>query len=47
LKLPVLAQIRADRSLPGAIDRGHGPGGSRRLRRTAAIVLDALGLGTP
>lgn len=44
LEMPVLARIRPDRNLPGAIDRGRGPGGSRRLRRAAGSVLDALGL---
>lgn len=44
LDMPVLARIRPDRSLPGAIDRGHGPGGSRRLLRAAGSILDALGL---
>lgn len=47
LEMPVLARIRPDRSLTGAIDRGHGPGGSRRLRRVAGAVLDALGLEGP
>ena len=42
--LPVLARLRPDRRLRGAIDRGLGPGGSRRLRRAADTVLDALGL---
>lgn len=44
LGLPVLARLRPDRRIRTAIDRGHGPGGSRSLRRTAARVLDALGL---
>lgn len=44
LEMPVLARIRPDRSLPGAIDRGLGPGGCRRLRRAANTVLDTLGL---
>ena len=44
LEMPVLARIRPDRRVRGVIDRGHGPGRSRSLRRTAATVLDALGL---
>lgn len=47
LEMPVLARIRPDRSLPGVIDRGLGPGGCRRLRRAAAAVLDTLGLERP
>lgn len=47
LELPVLARLRPDRALPGAIDRGQGPGRSRRLRRTAGTILDALGLEQP
>lgn len=42
--LPVLARLRRDRHLRGAIDRGYGPARSRPLRRTADTVLDALGL---
>jgi secretion/DNA translocation related CpaE-like protein len=42
---PVLARHRHDRRIRGAIDRGLGPGRSRAARRTAAGVLDALGLG--
>jgi secretion/DNA translocation related CpaE-like protein len=45
--LKVLARIRHDRRLRGAVDRGLGPGGSRRLRRAAGSVLDALGLQAP
>jgi secretion/DNA translocation related CpaE-like protein len=41
---PILARHRLDRRLRGAVDRGHGPGGSRSARRTSAAVLDALGL---
>lgn len=44
LGLPVLARIRPDRRLRAAIDRGHGPGQSRSLRRSASTVLDTLGL---
>lgn len=47
LEMPVLARIRPDRDLPAAIDRGQGPGGSRRLGRAAGAVLDALGLEQP
>lgn len=42
--MPVLARLRPDRRLRGAVDRGLGPGSSRRLRRAADAVLDALGL---
>ncbi|MET1037710.1 MAG: septum site-determining protein Ssd [Aeromicrobium sp.] len=44
LKMPVLARVRPDRRVRGAVDRGLGPGSSRRLRRAADAVLDALGL---
>lgn len=44
LEMPLLARLRPDRGLRGAVDRGLGPGGSRALRRTAGTVLDALGL---
>lgn len=44
LGLPVLSRLRHDRRVRAAIDRGHGPGQSRSLRRTASAVLDALGL---
>ncbi len=44
LEMPVLARIRPDRRLRGAVDRGRGPGLSRSLRRSAAEVLDAIGL---
>ncbi|MET0448843.1 MAG: hypothetical protein ABW004_10565, partial [Aeromicrobium sp.] len=44
LELPVLARLRPDRRVRGTVDRGLGPGGSRRLRRAADAVLDALGL---
>ncbi|MCW2840967.1 MAG: hypothetical protein JWR55_2450 [Aeromicrobium sp.] len=44
LEMPVLARIRPDQRLRAAVDRGWGPGGSRRLRRAAATVLDTLGL---
>lgn len=44
LDMPVLARIRPDRRLRGAIDRGRGPGVSRSLRRSAGAVLDAIGL---
>jgi hypothetical protein len=42
--MPVLARIRPDQRLRAAVDRGLGPGGSRRLRRAAATVLGTLGL---
>lgn len=45
--LPVLARLRRDRHLRGAIDRGYGPARSRPLRRAADVVLDALGLEQP
>lgn len=44
LGLPVLARLRHDRRIRGAIDRGYGPGRSRALRRAATTVLDTLGL---
>jgi len=44
LGMPVMARIRPDRRLRGAVDRGQGPGRSRSLRRAADTVLDALGL---
>ncbi|MCD9199639.1 septum site-determining protein Ssd [Aeromicrobium wangtongii] len=44
LELPVLARVRPDRRVRGAVDRGHGPRRSRSLRRVAGTVLDALGL---
>jgi len=44
LEMPVLARIRPDRRLRGAVDRGHGPGRSRSLGRAAGAVLDAIGL---
>jgi secretion/DNA translocation related CpaE-like protein len=42
--MPVLARLRPDSRLRGAVDRGLGPGGSRRLRRTCTTILDTLGL---
>lgn len=47
LEMPVLARLRPDRRVRGAVDRGLGPGSSRRLRRAADAVLDALGLEQP
>lgn len=44
LGLPVLARHRLDRRVRGAVDRGLGPGRSRPVRRTAGMLLDALGL---
>jgi secretion/DNA translocation related CpaE-like protein len=44
LEMPVVARVRPDRRLRAAIDRGHGPGRSRSLRRASGAVLDALGL---
>lgn len=44
LQMPVVARVRPDRRLRGAVDRGHGPGRSRSLRRAAGTVLDTLGL---
>lgn len=44
LGVPVLARLRQDRRLRGAIDRGHGPGQSRTFTRASKTVLDALGL---
>ena len=41
---PVHARHRYDRRIRGAVDRGHGPGSSRAARRTAAALLDTLGL---
>ena len=42
--LPVLARLRTDPRLRGAVDRGLGPGRSRTVRRTTGAILDALGL---
>lgn len=47
LDMPVLARVRPDRRLRTAVDRGHGPGRSRSLRRSAGAVLDAIGLERP
>ncbi|AWB90999.1 septum site-determining protein Ssd [Aeromicrobium chenweiae] len=47
LDLPVLVRHRHDRRLRSAVDRGQGPAHSRALRRTAAAVLDALGMERP
>jgi secretion/DNA translocation related CpaE-like protein len=47
LGMPVIARIRPDRRLRGAVDHGHGPGRSRALRRASAAVLDTLGLERP
>ncbi len=44
VEMPVMARLRQDRRLRGAVDRGHGPGGSRPTRRVVEAVLDALGL---
>ncbi len=41
---PVQIRHRFDRRVRGAIDRGQGPGSSRSSRRTAAALLDVLGL---
>ncbi len=41
---PVHTRHRFDRRIRGSVDRGHGPGSSRSARRTAAALLDALGL---
>ncbi len=43
---PIQVRHRFDRRVRGAIDRGHGPGASRSSRRTAAALLDLLGLDT-
>jgi secretion/DNA translocation related CpaE-like protein len=43
LGVPVLAQVRFDRRLQEALDRGVGPGGSAQLRRAARPLLDLVG----
>ncbi len=42
--IPVIARVRSDRRLRGAVDQGRGPGRSRSLRRASSQVLDTLGL---
>ncbi len=46
LRRPVTGIIRPSRRVRAALERGDGPWGSRSGRRTAATVLDLLGLGT-
>jgi secretion/DNA translocation related CpaE-like protein len=43
LGVPVLAQVRSDRRLQEALDRGVGPGGSAQLRRAVRPLLDIVG----
>lgn len=44
LGCPVVARVRRDHRLAAAIDRGHGPGRSRSLRRASTALLDLVGL---
>ena len=44
LGLPAVARWKPDRSIGAAVERGHGPHLSRRVKHLAVAVLDAVGL---